>query len=364
MHDIAPLTDDDLAILLVASHLGLARGSGAEPLGPATWHDLAARLHEDKLRPSWLLGRTADELEAVQTVDVSAGRLAILLERAGTIAFDLERLEQRGIWVVTRAGEGYPTRLRRLGSIRPPVLFGSGPRNLLDAHSIAVVGSRDVDEAGSAFADRVGQSAAAAGYVVVSGGARGVDRVAMNGALERGGRAVGVLAESLEKWLRDATLRQAIADGNLVLLTPFKPDAGFTPANAMARNKVIYGLADAAVVVASDARKGGTLSGARETLRRGWTPLLVRDGEEVPEGNRVLIGEGGVPLRVEQVADGDGLAAALAAAIEAFREPLASAEELPPPAQQPLPLGGDPAQPPPSKRKPRSRKASADPSDA
>lgn len=350
MSDAAPLTDDDLAILLVATRLGLPRGSGADPLGPATWHDLAARLHEAGLRPSWLLGRTADELEAVQTRDVPADRLTALLERAGTIAFDLERLAQRGIWVVTRATAAYPARLRRLGNVRPPVLFGSGPLHLLNAPAVAVVGSRDVDEAGSAFADRVGRSAAAAGFVVVSGGARGVDRVAMNGALERGGQAVGVLAESLEKWLRDGALRQAIADGNLVLLTPFKPDAGFTPANAMARNKVIYGLADAAIVVASDARKGGTLSGARETLRRSWTPLLVRDGADVPEGNRVLIGEGGLPLREGQVADGDGLAAALAAATEAFRDPSSPAPE-PPAAQQPLLLGGGSGGPPPKPRR-------------
>ncbi len=356
------LSDDDLAILLVASHLGLPRGSGAEPLGPAGWHDLAARLHDANLRPSWLLGRTADELASVATADASPERLAILLERAGTIAFDLERLEQRGIWAVTRAGEGYPSRLRRLGNLRPPVLFGAGPRDLLDAPAVAVVGSRDVDGAGSAFADRVGRSAAQAGLAVVSGGARGVDRVAMFGALDRGGRAVGVLAESLEKWLRDAALRQAIAEGNLVLLTPFKPDAGFTPANAMARNKVIYGLADAAVVVASDAQKGGTLAGARETLRRGWTPLLVRAGDDAPEGNRRLINEGGLPLLAEQIADGDGLATALAAAQEAFRAPTPPATEPPAAAQQSLLLGGEPVAPPKPKRTRRTK--ATDPADA
>lgn len=364
MSDARPLTDDDLAILLVATHLGLPRGSGADPLGPATWHDLAARLHEGGLRPSWLLGRAADELETVRTNDVSPDRLALLLERAGTIAFDLERLEQRGIWTITRAGEGYPTRLRRLGSIRPPVLFGSGPLELLDEPTVAVVGSREVDEAGSAFADRVGRSAAQAGLVVVSGGARGVDRVAMNGALDRGGGAVGVLAESLERWLRDAALRQAIADGNLVLLTPFKPDAGFTPANAMARNKLIYGLADAAVVVASDAKKGGTLTGARENLRRGWTPLLVRAGGEAPEGNRVLIGDGGLPLREEQVADGDALVAALAAAAEAFRDPAQCGAEPPVAAQQPLLLDGGPVEPPPQPRRRSRTTAATDPADA
>lgn len=158
----------------------------------------------------------------------------------------------------------------------------------------------------------------------------------MNGALEGGGRAVGVLAESLERWLRDPELRHAIAEGTSTLVTPFKPDAGFSPANAMARNKVIYGLADTAVVVASDATKGGTLAGARETLRRCWPPLLVRAGEGIPEGNRVLIDEGGLPIVFGLAADGSALTATLQAATEAAQE-TAPAPPVPAlPAQQAL----------------------------
>ena len=307
------ISDDAIAIVLAATHLGLGRGSSAKPLGPVGWNGVAAALHGAGLRPSWLLGRDATEIGDVLHYDpVEAERLAGLMQRAGSIAFDLERLAQRGIWVLTRADEAYPRRLTsRLGGNRPPVLFGAGPRSLLDAPSVAIVGSRDVDEAGTAFAAAVGERAARAGRSVVSGGARGVDRVAMNAALDIDGMAVGVLTDSLERWLRDPELRRAIGDERLVLLTPFKPDAGFTPANAMARNKLIYCLADHAVVIASDHGKGGTWAGATENLKGGWVPLFVRSEPDAPAGNRALLERGALPLTADDLEPGDSLVALL-----------------------------------------------------
>ena len=66
----------------------------------------------------------------------------------------------------------------------------------------------------------------------------------------------------------------------------------------MSRNKVVYALSQAAVVVASSTEKGGTRAGARRTLR-GWVPLHVRDDGSA--GNRRLISEGAaaIPAEVE-----------------------------------------------------------------
>ena len=107
---------------------------------------------------------------------------------------------------------------------------------------------------------------------VVSGGARGTDRLAMGAALDAGGVAFGVLADSLERTVRQPDLRQLLLDGQLVLLTPYAPTAGFSVGAAMGRNKVIYGLADFAVVVSSDYQTGGTWAGAVEALKGGWCP--------------------------------------------------------------------------------------------
>ena len=62
--------------------------------------------------------------------------------------------------------------------------------------------------------------------------------------------------------------RAVLMDGKLVLVSPYDPAAGFNVGNAMQRNKLIYGLADAALVVSSDFEKGGTWAGAVEQLEK------------------------------------------------------------------------------------------------
>src|SRR5206468_1140399 len=137
---------------------------------------------------------------------------------------------------------------------------------------------RNIDEAGAAFAREVGRKAAAAKLLVVSGGARGTDRIAMDGALEADGNAVGAMADTLETTARKSDVRELLLDGRLVLLTPYLPAAGFSVGAAMGRNKIIYGLADFAVVVSSDYQTGGTWAGAVEALKAGWCPVFVREG--------------------------------------------------------------------------------------
>jgi DNA processing protein len=57
----------------------------------------------------------------------------------------------------------------------------------------------------------------------------------------------------------------------------------------MGRNKIIYGLADFAIIVSSDYQKGGTWAGAIEALKAGWCPVFVRSGSGMPQGNRELV---------------------------------------------------------------------------
>lgn len=64
----------------------------------------------------------------------------------------------------------------------------------------------------------------------------------------------------------------------------------------MARNKLIYALSDFALVIASDAEKGGTWAGAEEAIKAGWVPVFIVDGPDAPEGNRLLIKRGGIPF--------------------------------------------------------------------
>jgi predicted Rossmann fold nucleotide-binding protein DprA/Smf involved in DNA uptake len=153
------------------------------------------------------------------------------------------------------------------------------------------VGSRDASEGDLDFARKLGGETAAAGYSIVSGGARGIDESAMLGALEKEGTVIGVLSDRLLKAATSSKYRPALMAKNLVLMSPFNPEAGFDVGNAMARNKYVYGLADAAVIVHAGT-KGGTWSGALENLRHGWIPIWIKPTEDKESGNAQLVAKG------------------------------------------------------------------------
>jgi predicted Rossmann fold nucleotide-binding protein DprA/Smf involved in DNA uptake len=294
---------DRMAAILLCSHLALPRGeSAAKPLSAAQWHGLLAKLGESGgAAPGDLFGLDAAAIEAAARVKPeSAERIARLLDRGGQAAIVLEQLDEQGMWVLTEADAAYPTRLtQRLGEQAPPVLFGAGPVERLGRGGVAIVGSRDLDAAGAAFAGALGGRCGGEGVAVVSGAARGTDMLAMLAGAAAGGGAVGVAAEGLERLLRGPEYGPPVREGRVTLVTPFQPAAGFSIGNAMARNKLIYGLAELAVVVAATSESGGTWAGAVENLTRGWAPLFVRAGADAPPGNQELLSRGGLPLTLD-----------------------------------------------------------------
>ncbi|MFV2062116.1 MAG: DNA-processing protein DprA [Chloroflexota bacterium] len=302
---------NDETVLLACSGLAKARGGDARPLGPKAWASLRERIRDAELEPGELVPMSANELE--QRLDIApdrAERLAGLFARHGQLAFELERLGRLGIWITTVESDDYPERLReRLGPGTPPVLFGLGDRALLDRQGLAVVGSRDVDAGSLEVARTAGAEAARQGWAIVSGAARGVDAASMRGAFDAGGAVVGVTADGLERHLRDASLRSAFVDGRAVYVSPYRPDAPFSVGGAMGRNKLIYCLSSAALIVHSSSGSGGTWSGAIEALDAGWVPVHVNDADGEVPGNEALISRGGRRRRPEQLTDLEALAA-------------------------------------------------------
>jgi predicted Rossmann fold nucleotide-binding protein DprA/Smf involved in DNA uptake len=287
------LDRDAQAIALLCSRLALPRNGGPKPFGPAEWNRLAGTLRSTSFgRPGDLLGRSASELgEALPVAPELADRIHRLLSRGGQLAMELERLASLGIWVLTRADEDYPARLKqRLRGDAPPLFYGAGARHLLGQGGVAVVGSRDADDNALAFAREVGRFCASERAPVVSGAARGIDITAMLGSIDAGGTAVGIVAEALERLVRRRDLREPLSEGSLVVITPHNPDARFHVGNAMRRNRLIYCAADVAVVVASTVERGGTRAGAIEALEAGWVPVLVHD--DGTPGNCDLISRG------------------------------------------------------------------------
>ena len=203
----------------------------------------------------------------------------------------------RGLWVMYRDDPDYPERLtRRLKHQAAPVLYGCGDKRLLKNGGLAVVGSRDAEPRDLAYTTALGEKAAGEGCAVISGCARGVDQTAMRGALERGGCTVGVLGDSLLKAATGGMYRQYVMSGQLALISPFNPEGRFTVAKAMARNRYIYCLSGAAVVICSAAHKGGTWRGASQALRAGWVRVWVKESQAPHSGCPDLIKLGGRAL--------------------------------------------------------------------
>ena len=216
-----------------------------------------------------------------------------LLGRGHSLALAVEKWQRAGLWMVTRSDPEYPKRLKsRLKTNAPPVLFGCGHKSLLNAGGIAVVDSRNASDADLLFSKQLGAKAAAQSITIVSGGARGVDETAMLGAMQAGGRVIGVMADSLLRAATSAKWRNGLVDGNAVLVSPFYPEAGFNAGNAMARNRYIYCLADTSFVVHSG-KKGGTLKGAEENLNKQWVPLWVKPTQDKDAANEMLVEKGG-----------------------------------------------------------------------
>ena len=288
------------AILLLTAPLILGRGKGKESndlLKPGEYTKLACCLQETNRQPADLLGLGADQILRDCHHIVGKDRLRRLLDRGFLLSQTAERWGARGIWVLSRADDDYPKKLKmRLKQNSPSLLYGCGDREILNSGGLAVVGSRNVNGSLLEYTQEVGQLTAKAGRTIVSGGARGIDQAAMSGASEAGGRVTGVLAGSLEKTVMKRDNRNRLLEGRLVLISPYDPNAGFNAGHAMQRNKVIYALADAALVVNAEINKGGTWAGAIEQLEKfRLTPVYVRSTGEKSGALDALKNKGAKP---------------------------------------------------------------------
>src|SRR5262245_8724592 len=291
------LSDRSLALFSLCSHLGFGDEPDAKPLSARELNDLEQKLASASFAMSDLFGLTARKIANMVPISpAEAKRLAHLLNRSSELEPELARLQSLGIWVITRFDVDFPIRLNeRSRGAASVMLYGAGDPRLLSKRGVAVVGSRSVNAHGLAMAELIGAACARSNFTVYSGNARGVDKTAMNAVIAAGGCAAGLLADSLERAVSVSDVRAALERGQLVLATPYSPYATFSVGMAMARNKMIYALADFALVIACEAGKGGTWAGAEYELRTGRVPIFAVDSPEAPDGNRRLIELGAHP---------------------------------------------------------------------
>ena len=232
-------------------------------------------------------------------------------------------LEQRGLRWLARSDPEFPPRLASIHD-PPPGLFlrGLGRAELLRRPSVAVVGARSCTDYGAHVARALGRDLAAAGVVVLSGLARGVDGWAHRGALEGGGPTVAVLGCGIDRDYprAHAALASQIADAGLIA-SEYPPGVAPAPWRFPARNRIVAGLASATVVVEARDRSGALIT-ADLALEEGREVLAV-PGEitsSLSKGTNALLRLGATA--VTSAAD----------VLEAIGIAPPEAEDLPPPS--------------------------------
>jgi len=285
---------DSNAILTLCSHICV--GEGVRPLEPKEYSELAKKLGNIGKSPKDLFDFTVQDFE--QLLDMTSDdidRVKRLLDRNASLSFDLGQYSNIGIETITRADTEYPRKLKKkLGNACPPIFYYAGDLSLLDRNYIGYVGARTVSAEDVEFTKNAVRKTTSLGYGVVSGGAKGIDTVSGTEALLSGSFAVEYLSDSLMKKLKNSDTVRNVQNGNLLLLSVSKPDAGFNVGFAMMRNRYIYAQSEATVVVRSDLNKGGTWTGATENLKNNWCTTLC--WEHSYPGNKALIEKGAIPI--------------------------------------------------------------------
>ncbi|TKI71249.1 DNA-processing protein DprA [Sulfurimonas crateris] len=282
------------AIILLTAYFN----KGDKPLTIMEYSKFASWLLQNNMKPSDLLELNAREvLENWDDTKITQDRILSLLSRGNAMAISLQKWQNCGIWIITRADPEYPVRLKkRLGQKAPPILYGAGNKKILNTKGVAIIGSRDASSDDLDFTFKLGEKLAQSGYSVVSGAARGIDESSMLGSINADGTTIGVVADALMQKVLSKKYRDAIRNNNLVLISPYYPDARFSAGNAMGRNKYIYVLAESSIVIHSGL-KGGTWEGAKENFKNGWVSLFVKKNDDVNSGNQKLLEMGGLELK-------------------------------------------------------------------
>ncbi len=255
------------------------------------WQNLRSHIESASYRRGW---RSVWEV-------VKNGAASV--ERIQAFYDEYRYLYDRGIVFVYPGHRWYPRQLFLGGSA--PVLWAQGYLPLLQAPSVAIVGSRSASSGALQMAYNFAAELAGQGWNVISGYARGVDTQAHLGALEAGGTTTMVLSLGMLNFTRKRALAKYWDKDrtNVLVLSQFAPQEPWRAQNAMRRNGVVSLLAKAMVVVESGAHKdsngrySGTFQAASFALQQRIPVFVVSPScftGKIPEGNQQLISKGAI----------------------------------------------------------------------
>lgn len=227
-----------------------------ESVGPIRVRQLLDRFGD---APS-ILGASRSQLLAVHGIGDETATAIASWERSIDLAAELKRIEAFGCRVLTQEDESYPPSLREIYD-PPIVLYVKGVVNEKDKNSIAMVGSRQATHYGIEVARRLAYQLAYVGVTVVSGGARGVDTAAHQGALSAKGRTVAVLGTGINIVFppENRELFERIA-GQGAVITQFPFNRPADKQSFPIRNRIVAGMTMGTVVVEAPLSSGALIT--------------------------------------------------------------------------------------------------------
>lgn len=213
-------------------------------------------------------------------------------------SFLAEELLSQGLELITLDSPKYPQTLKNnlIETNSPPLLYVKGNSELFFKNKTAIVGSRNVSTNGVEFTKLIAKKCAREKKVVVSGYAKGVDRIALETVINNNGYGIVILPQGILTFKSGfKTLYKYIINGQVLVVSTYPPKAGWSIGLAMGRNVYIYGLGEE-IYVAESNNTGGTWNGVIQGLNKGREIFVRKAASEEKCANNELIARGATPV--------------------------------------------------------------------
>ena len=287
--------DSDFAYWMALNHLpnwGIERINGL----------IIEILHDRKIR--FVDFFELDRVDLKQRFNLSENQVVDIKKVKSELpnySFIVENLLAQGFQLIPMNSKDYSDTLKQNLKTKnsPSLLYVKGNVKLLNEHSVAIVGSREASEISLEFTKNVARKCAKSHKVVVSGFAKGVDKMALDSTLESNGFSIVVLPQGILTFGGGIkTYYKKIIAGDVLILSTFHPKAPWSVGLAMNRNTTIYGLAKTIYVAQSDS-KGGTWAGVMNGLKNRREIFIRKPEPDEKNANNLLMMNGAIPVDLQ-----------------------------------------------------------------
>lgn len=260
-----------------------------EGIGPVTFKNLLDRFTDPKL----IFEASKTDLETVPRLNQKiVEQLLIAKDRLNEVDIILEQLRNRNIRIITFGDNDYPLQLKNIFNPPPIVCLWN---TLPEEKTIGIIGTRDASTYGKEKATEFAYELSKAGYIIVSGYAKGIDTSAHYGAIKAKGKTIVVLPTGILKFSLHSELSEFTDEffNQATIISEFYPLSEWSVGNALSRNRITSALSNYILVIESG-DSGGTLNTVEHAKEQGKRVFLYKDiksptDEKIKELGAILI---------------------------------------------------------------------------